>query len=181
MLSGQLHSEMELMRVFVALLFIVEYGFAQTQVAMQVDKGQITLLIDGVRLNKVGNITVGSVLEGSSRNDTTFEFENLHFELIGYNDVGQDLKLCDQFNTGSRCDFYGSGTIRPGETIRLSYPMNAFHPDRPVPKGQRIAKVGYRVIRPLSRQVQRRSFSNYQREVYYSADLQYRRDGIRIS
>jgi hypothetical protein len=139
------------MRSVLAFLCAAACGFAQSQVAMPVDKGQITLLIDSIHLNTIGTITVGSILEGSLRNDTNFQFETLHFELIGYNDAGQDLRLCDQFNTGSRCDFYGFGTIRPGETIRLRYPMNAFHPDRPVPKGQRLASVGYRVIDALYR------------------------------
>jgi hypothetical protein len=107
------------MRTIVALLFVIECGFAQTAVPLQVDKGQFTLLINTIHPNTVGNITVNSTLDASIRNDTTFDFVSLTFELLGFNDDGQDLRICDAYNVGLKCEFFVTAPPQPGQTIQL--------------------------------------------------------------
>jgi hypothetical protein len=132
------------MRAIVVLLLLMNCGFAQTSVPIAVDKGQFTLLINGMHPNTVGNITVNSTLEASIRNDTAFDFLSLTFELVGYNDDGQDLRICDPLNVGLKCEFFVSAPPHPGETIQLI--SNTFNPSRPIPKGQRLAKAVFRVV-----------------------------------
>ena len=129
------------------LLAIAQQGFAQTQIPMPVDKGTMTLTITSIHTNNVAGFTVGSTLEGSVRNDTRFTVELFEFELVAFNDAGGDLRICDNYNLGLTCYFFIGQSIQPGESHQLTSAEGRFSPDRPIPKGQRMARVEYRVTK----------------------------------
>jgi hypothetical protein len=114
---------------------------------MKVDTGAVTLIVKAIHTNEFGGIALDSSLEGSLRNDTPFDIEYVDFEVVAFNEQGQDLRMCDRSNLGSKCEFHLFHSIKAGETIDLTAPGNTFRPSRPVPKGQRIASLTYQVLR----------------------------------
>ena len=125
----------------------VVISFGQNGIPMATPKGTLTLFVDDISQESVGGMKLGSsLLRGSVRNDTEFRFASLRFELIAYNEAGKDLRLCDEFNLGSRCEFHIFHPIEIGASVRLDQLGGTFRPARPVPKREHIAKVEYHVL-----------------------------------
>src|ERR1022692_1026795 len=112
---------------------------AQNEISMPTDKGNITLLYDGIITN--GTF---STLQGSIRNDTPNELTSLVFEVVAYDQHGADLGICDPFNTGSRCQFQISTQIQTGQAVRID--PGIFYPSRPIPRKRRISRIDFRVV-----------------------------------
>src|ERR1035438_10879252 len=81
---------------------------AQNEISMPTEKGTITLVCEDVINNGAF-----SILEGSIRNDTPNELTSLVFEVAAYDQNGIDVRMCDAFNTGSRCEFHISTSLQP--------------------------------------------------------------------
>ena len=99
---------------------LVHLGFGQNGIPMSTEKGKIILFVEKIYQDSIGGMKLpSSILEGSVRNDTQFKFEFVRFEAVAYNDDGLDVKMCDEFNLGLRCEFHVFQSVGPGETVRL--------------------------------------------------------------
>src|SRR5581483_11929890 len=86
-----------------------------------------------------------SRLSGSLRNDTPYTLVFVTFEVIAYDETGMNVKMCDQFNLGLRCEFHVFELIKPSQTVRITGVGGLFHPDRPIPKKHPVTRIEYRV------------------------------------
>ena len=111
---------------------------AQNEISMPTEKGTITLVCEDVINNGAF-----SILEGSIRNDTPNELTSLVFEVAAYDQNGIDVRMCDAFNTGSRCEFHISTSLQPGQSVRVI--PGIFYPSRVISKKRHITKVEWRV------------------------------------
>jgi hypothetical protein len=108
---------------FMCLLVAVAVGvaFAQKEITMPTEKGNITLLMNNLSPDGYGD----AVLDGSVRNDTPFRVSSLMFEFVGYNASSVDIKVCGTivgcwFHVFDPIDFNGSVRLRsPGNVIPL--------------------------------------------------------------
>jgi hypothetical protein len=126
-----------------AVIFILEQlSFAQKEIPMPTDKGNIVLLYNDIIANSGGF----STLIGSIRNDTPNELISLDFEIIAYDQTGADVRMCDRSNTGLKCEFHISTAVQSGESLRIDRVVGTFHPNRVIPKKQRITRVEWRVV-----------------------------------
>jgi hypothetical protein len=112
---------------------------AQDDIPMPTDKGNITLLYDGIITN--GTF---STLQGRIRNDTPNELTSLVFEVVAYDQNGVDLRICDPFNAGSRCEFQISTPLQTGQAVRIE--PGIFYPSRPIPRKRHISRIDFRVV-----------------------------------
>ena len=109
------------MKRFIILSFMtllaVETAFAQKEIVMPTEKGNITLLMD--RLATGGAV---STVEGAIRNDTSFKLYRVFFELVGYNAANVRIKACGQI---VRCSIAALNPVDPNGTVRLTSPGNS--------------------------------------------------------
>jgi hypothetical protein len=125
-----------------AVVFILEQlSFAQKEIPMPTDKGNIVLLYNDIIANSGSSILLGSI-----RNDTPNELTSLDFEVIAYDQTGADVRMCDRSNKGLKCDFHILTAVQSGETLRIDPVVGTFHPTRVIPKKQRITRVEWRVV-----------------------------------
>jgi hypothetical protein len=124
--------------VLMSVSFVVSL-IAQQEIPMSAEKGNITLLFDNITTN--GTF---STLQGSIRNDTPNELISLDFEVVGYDQDGIDVRMCDASNTGARCQFHISTPLQSGHSVRIS--PGVFYPGRPISKKRHMARVEWRVI-----------------------------------
>lgn len=96
----------------------VGMAFAQKEIVMPTEKGNITLLMNNLSPSRYGE----AVLEGSVRNDTPFRVEFLEFELVGYNASNVDIKAC---GTIAGCWFHVFDPIDAKGSVRLRSPGNS--------------------------------------------------------
>lgn len=131
-------------RVVVALSILVgltQIGFAQKEIPMSTEKGTVTLVFDGMITNGAF-----STLEGRIRNDTPNDITHLVFEFVAYDQNGADLRMCDAFNTGSRCEFQISTRLQTGQSVQIDSSHGMFHPSRVIPKKHHPTRVEWRVV-----------------------------------
>jgi hypothetical protein len=124
-----------------AVFLLAQLSFAQKEIPMSTDKGNIVLLYNDM-------IASGSysTLSGSIRNDTPNELTSLDFELVAYDQTGADVRMCDRSNAGRKCDFHLLTAVQSGESLRIDPLVGIFHPNRVIPKKQRITRVEWRVV-----------------------------------
>lgn len=123
------------------LLGLTQIGFAQKEIPMSTEKGNITLLYDDIITNGAF-----STLQGSIRNDTPNALTSLVFEVVAYDQNGADLRMCDAYNTGSRCEFQVSTRLQTGQSVQIDPLHGMFHPSRVIPKKQHPTRVEWRVV-----------------------------------
>lgn len=113
---------MKKIRLLLSVLMALSVGvaFAQKEIAMPTEKGNITLLMQDLTPGRYGDAT----LQASVRNDTPFKIDFLEFELVGYNASNVDIKAC---GTIIGCWFSVFDTIEPGRSVRLRPPGNVIH------------------------------------------------------
>ena len=97
-----------------AIVALTQIGFAQKEIPMSTEKGNIALILKGFAPGVGGGVR----LQGSIRNDTSFKFNNVMFELNGYDANGNNVNLC---GTGG-CTFNLFDAIEPGQTLPVRYP-----------------------------------------------------------
>ena len=123
------------------VFLLAQLSLAQKEIPMPTDRGNIVLLYNDITAS--GSF---STLLGSIRNDTPNELTSLDFEVVAYDQTGGDVRMCDRSNTGIKCDFHISTRLRSGESVRIDSTGGMFHPNRVIPKKQRITRVEWRVI-----------------------------------
>uniref|UniRef100_Q022G9 Uncharacterized protein n=1 Tax=Solibacter usitatus (strain Ellin6076) TaxID=234267 RepID=Q022G9_SOLUE len=123
------------------VFLLAQSSFAQKEIPMSTDKGNIVLLYNDI-------IASGSfsTLFGSIRNDTPNELTSLDFEVVAYDQTGADVRMCDRSNTGLKCEFHILTAVQSGESLRIDPLVGTFHPNRVIPKKQRITRVEWRVV-----------------------------------
>jgi hypothetical protein len=127
---------------FAAVVFLLaQLGLAQKEIPMPTDKGNIVLLYDNI-IAKYG----WSTLIGGIRNDTPNDLTSLDFEVVAYDQLGADVRMCDPSNTGLKCAFHISTRLHKGESVTIDPMVGRFPPQRVIPKKQRITRVEWRVI-----------------------------------
>jgi hypothetical protein len=125
---------------FMGLLAAVAgMAFAQQEITMPTEKGNITLLMNGMSPDSIG---AGTILDGAVRNDTPFRLSFLMFELVGYNASGFDIKAC---GTIGGCGFYVFDPIDSDSSVRLRSPGN-FILFRSTLKQSEVAKWEFRML-----------------------------------
>lgn len=128
-------------RLAAIAFLLAQLSFAQKEIPMPTDKGNIVLLYTDI----IANIGF-STLIGGIRNDTKNDLTSLVFEVVAYDQTGGDVRMCDRSNTDLKCDFHISTRLRSGESVRIDSTGGMFHPNRVIPKKQRITRVEWRVI-----------------------------------
>jgi hypothetical protein len=122
------------------LLAVLAVGmvFAQKEIAMPTEKGNVTLLMQDFTPGRYGDAT----LVGAVRNDTPFKIEHLEFELVGYNAGDVDIKVC---GTTIGCWFNVFDATNPGSSVRLRSPGDNIHL-RSTLRSNEISRTSYRVM-----------------------------------
>jgi hypothetical protein len=113
-------------------------AFAQKEIVMPTEKGNITLLMQDLTPGRYGDAT----LRASVKNDTPFKIGFLEFELVGYNASNVDIKAC---GTIIGCWFNVFDAIEPGRSVRLRPPGDVIYL-RTSLKSNEIARSEFRVI-----------------------------------
>jgi hypothetical protein len=93
----------------------VRMAFAQKEIAMPTEKGNVTLLMEDLTLDRFRHAS----LVAAVRNNTPFKIDFLEFELVGYNASNVDIKVC---GTTIGCRFIVFDAIPPGSSVRLRSP-----------------------------------------------------------
>jgi len=124
------------------LILLAQLCFAQKEIAMPTEKGNIVLLLNDIIANANGNSGSARLL-GSIRNDTSNELTSLVFEAVFYDQTGADVRMC--LNKG-KCDFHISTRLRRGETVRIDSTDGLFYPTHVLSKKQHITRVEWRVV-----------------------------------
>jgi hypothetical protein len=103
--------------MFMCLLAALAIGmaFAQKEIAMPTEKGNVTLLMQDLTPDRFGHAS----LVATVRNNTPFKIDFLEFELVGYNASNVDIKVC---GTTIGCRFLVFDAITPGSSVRLRPP-----------------------------------------------------------
>jgi hypothetical protein len=117
-----------------------QIGFAQKEIPMLTEKGNITLLFEGFSPDR---LTGGANLQASIRNDTQFMLRSVSFEMIGYDANGNDIKEC---GTIIGCWFEVFDPIAAGATRRITSPGDfvLIQTSRPVARAEfRIRQASY--------------------------------------
>ncbi|MCX6631549.1 MAG: cell envelope integrity protein TolA, partial [Candidatus Solibacter sp.] len=87
-----------------------------------------------------------STLIGGIRNDTPNDLTSLDFEVVAYDQLGTDVRMCDPSNTGLKCAFHISTRLHKGESVEIDQRVGRFPPQRVIPKKQHITRMEWRVL-----------------------------------
>ena len=112
--------------------------FAQKEVTMPTEKGNVTLLLQDIVPGNYGDVT----LKGAVRNDTPFKINFLQFEMVAYNSSNVDVKLCGSI---IGCWFHVFDTIDPGSMRTLTSPGNIIN-THTLPKSMLPVRSEFRVL-----------------------------------
>ena len=108
---------------------------------MPTDKGDIVLLYDNIIADYGWSTLIGGI-----RNDTPNDLTSLDFEVVAYDQLGADVRMCDPSNTGLKCAFHISTRLHKGESVRIDPMVGRFPPQRVIPKKQHKTRVEWRVV-----------------------------------
>jgi hypothetical protein len=107
------------MAVWSMFIGLSPIGFAQTEIPMSTEKGNITLIFNGFAATTLST----RHLNGSLRNDTPFTFKDIMVEMNGYDANDQKLWLCGSPGIGDGgCTFEMYDSLEPGETVKVTPP-----------------------------------------------------------
>ena len=62
---------------------LAQIGIAQKEIPMSSEIGNVVLIVDDIHTHQIAGTTVGSILEGSIRNETPFALAMLEFQVLG--------------------------------------------------------------------------------------------------
>jgi hypothetical protein len=98
--------------------------FVPKEISLPTEKGNITLIFTGFSQDSsVPDMSDAIVhLQASLRNETSFKFRSVMFELNAFDANGNNVRLCGKYTPGSGggCDFYVFDPIEPGQTAPVT-------------------------------------------------------------
>jgi len=113
-------------------------------------RGDLEFTLTDARVDKLGRVALGTIVDGYVRNLTPVDVNYLKFELVYLDQDGKPLDVCNVIgNLDGICALMVFDTIPSGGTVALRDPGNHITPGKHVPKKRVISGFATRLIEAL--------------------------------
>lgn len=108
--------------------------------------GSVQLRVDDLKVRNIGGRATGAVVIGAAVNRTSAIIRQFHFALVGLDQNGNDLRMCDLANIGQACEIWIFDPMNPGASVDLRQPGNIILDSRPLEQGRRLTSLQFRFL-----------------------------------